>query len=181
MKIDYRKIESSESKIFRSIRLEALKNSPESFGSIYEEEVGKSQLHFEGIIERGDFANIFFFGAFTDAGELIGIAGFTREIAVKSRHRGIIISMYVKPELQGRKVGENLLLAVLKEAFAIEVIEQIQLTFVAGNHSAARLYEKIGFKTFGVHKDFFKTDENYWDLQYMQLMKKDFLANENAF
>lgn len=180
-KIDYRKIESSESKIFRGIRLEALKNYPESFGSLYEDEIVKPKLYFEDVIERGNSENIFFFGAFTSDGELIGIAGFVRETAAKSRHRGVIISMYVKPEFQGRKVGENLLQSLIKEAFETGGIEQLHLTVVAGNRAAVRLYERSGFKTFGVQKNFFKANGEYWDLQSMQLMKEDFGEYKNSF
>lgn len=181
MKISYRKLESTEAKIFRHVRLEALKNFPEGFGTRYEDEIGKTRIYFEEIIERGDSADIFFFGAFAEDDELIGIAGFVRENRAKTKHRGEIVSMYVKPEFHGRRIGENLLRALIEAAFEIEGIEQIQLTVVADNRAAVRLYEKIGFTTFGVQKEYFKSGETYWDQRFMQLLRKDFLKKNELF
>lgn len=181
MKINYRKIESTEAKTFRRIRLEALKKFPENFGTRYDDEIKKPRLHFEEIIERGDCSDVFFFGAFTDGGELIGIAGFVRETRAKTRHRGEIVSMYVEPDFHGQKIGENLLRALIETAFEVGGIEQIQLTVVAENRVAVRLYERIGFKTFGVQKEYFKAGEKYWDQRFMQLMKSDFRKIKDDF
>src|SRR5215204_5817168 len=115
MQIIYRKLKSSEPRDFRRVRLECLKKSPENLGTIYEDEAGKAKLYFEELIEK-DSADVFFFGAF--AGEdLIGIAGFVRGNRTKTRHRGEIAAMYVKPDFRGLKIGENLLRALIKALF----------------------------------------------------------------
>ena len=95
MQIDYRKLKSSEAPDFRRVRLECLKKFPESFGTLYEDEVGKAKLYFEELIEQ-DSADVFFFGAFA-GDDLIGIAGFVRGERTKTRHRGEIAAMYVNP------------------------------------------------------------------------------------
>ena len=173
MQISYRKLKPSEAKDFRRVRLACLQNSPESFGTLYEDEVGKPKLYFEEIIEQNT-ADVFFFGAF-NGDDLIGVAGFVRGNRTKTRHRGELVSMYVNPEFQGQKVGENLLRALVKAAFDLEGIEQIHLTVVADNRSAERLYERVGFETFGIQKNYFKPDEKYWNQRFMQLEKKKFL------
>ena len=152
--IIYRRLKPTEARDFRRVRLECLQNFPDSFGTLYEDEVGKPKLYFEDLIEQ-DTPDVFFFGAF--AGErLIGIAGFVRGERTKTRHRGEIVAMYVNPDFHGRKIGEHLLRALLKAAFDLEGVEQAYLTVVADNHAASRLYERIGFETFGIQKNYFK-------------------------
>lgn len=172
MQIIYRKLKSSEAQDFRRVRLECLQNFPDSFGTLYEDEVGKAKLYFEELIEQNP-ADVIFFGAFA-GDDLIGIAGFVRGDRTKTRHRGEIVSMYVKPDFHGQKVGENLLRALVKAVFDLEGIEQIHLTVVADNASAVRLYERIGFETFGVQENYFKSGEKYWNQNFMQLMKENF-------
>ena len=154
------------------MRLECLQNFPDSFGTLYEDEVGKAKLYFEGLIEQdSSTADVIFFGAFA-GDDLIGIAGFVRGDRTKTWHRGELVSMYVNPDFHGQKVGENLLRALLKAVFDLEGIEQIHLTVVADNASAIRLYERIGFETFGLQKNYFKSGEKYWNQNFMQLMKE---------
>ena len=170
--IIYRKLKSSEAVDFRRIRLECLQNFPDSFGTLYEDEVGKPKLYFEELIEQ-NVPDGFFYGAFA-GDDLIGIAGFVRGDRTKTRHRGEIVAMYVNPDFRGRQVGENLLRALIGSVFQLEGIEQVHLTVVAGNAAAVGLYERIGFETFGVQKNYFKSDERYWDQNFMQLMKESF-------
>lgn len=175
MQISYRKLKSTEAQDFRRVRLECLQNFPESFGTLYEDEVGKAKLYFEEIIEQ-DSSDVIFFGALA-GDDLIGIAGFVRGNRTKTRHRGEIVSMYVNPDFHGQKVGENLLRQLLKAVFDLEGIEQIHLTVVADNASAVRLYERIGFETFGVQKNYFKSGEKYWNQNFMQLMKEKYFKD----
>jgi ribosomal protein S18 acetylase RimI-like enzyme len=172
MQITYRKLNPDEAPDFRRVRLECLKNFPENFGTRYEDEIGKAKLYFEEFIERNS-SDVFFFGAFS-GDDLVGIAGFVRENRIKTQHRGEIVSMYVNPGFHGQNIGENLLLALIKSAFEIEGIESIGLTVVADNPAAVRLYEKIGFETFGVRKNYFKSGDKYWDQRFMCLMKESF-------
>jgi RimJ/RimL family protein N-acetyltransferase len=63
---------------------------------------------------------------------------------------------------------------VLEYAFTLDGIEQVQLSAIAGNRAAIQLYEKVGFKTFGVQPRYFKVGETYLDQQFMQLLKSDY-------
>ncbi|HEY8562127.1 MAG TPA: GNAT family N-acetyltransferase [Pyrinomonadaceae bacterium] len=177
MEIVYRKLKPSEARDYRRVRLACLENYPDSFGTLYENEVGKTKLYFEEAIERAA-PDVFFFGAFAD-NNLIGIAGFVRGDRTKTRHRGELVSMYVDPAFHGRRVGEGLVRALAEAVFAIDGIEQIHLTVVADNRAAVRLYERIGFETFGVQKNYFKLGEKRWDQCFMQLERKSFF-DENV-
>ncbi len=172
MQIIYRKIRSDESPEYRRVRLECLKTVPEVFGTVYEDEVGKAKLYFEELIEQNS-AEAIFFGAF-DGDNLIGTAGFVRGERTKTRHLGEIVGMYVNPDFLGQKVGENLLRVLAKAVFELNSIEQIYLTVIADNVPAVRLYEKIGFESFGIQENYFKSGEKYWNRRFMQLTREKF-------
>jgi ribosomal protein S18 acetylase RimI-like enzyme len=172
MQISYRKLKSSEAKDFRQIRLECLKNFPEKMGTSFEDEAGKTKLHYESLIEQ-ELTDQFFFGAFSD-NELIGIAGFVRDQRIKTRHCGEVVAMYVKTGFQGQKVGENILREVIKTAFDLAGLEQIYLTVYDDNDSAVGLYQRTGFETCGVQKNYFKSGDKYWDRRFMQLTREKF-------
>ncbi len=113
------------------------------------------------------------FGAF-DQERLIGITGFNRIARQRAMHRGEIVQVYVDSNYRGQNIGAKLIRRALDYAFHLEGIEQVQLSVIANNHTAIRLYEKFGFKTFGVQPRYFKVGDTYMDQQFMQLFKNDF-------
>jgi len=78
--------------VYKQLRLEALKNSPESFGSSYEEESNWSNLEFQDSLNKSNIL-----GAFVD-GILVACAGFYSLNFMKTKHRGVMWGMYIKPE-----------------------------------------------------------------------------------
>jgi len=130
------------------------------------------RLKFEAYIEEAS-EDHFMFGGFDDE-ILVGLAGFDRMERKRARHRGEAVHMYVDPGYRGRNIGEKLLRAVLEEAFRLEGIEQAQLSVMAGNQGAIRLYEKVGFRTYGIQPGYFKVGDEYFDQQFMQLFKRDY-------
>ena len=172
VQIIYRKLKPSESAEFRRLRLACLRAFPDQFGSLYEDEAAKAKLFFEELIER-DAPDSFFYGAFA-GDDLIGIAGFVRGERTKTRHRGEIVAMYVDPGFRGQRIGEHLLRALLEAVFGLDGVEQVHLTAVADNRAAVGLYERLGFETFGVQKNYFKYGGRSWDQSFMQLMKENY-------
>jgi GNAT superfamily N-acetyltransferase len=57
--------------------------------------------------------------------------------------------MYVEPEMAGRGVGRALVEVLLTQA-RTDGLELIVLTVTDGNAKAAQLYERCGFRSFGV-------------------------------
>jgi len=146
-----------------------LKNASDNFGSTYEEEVLIPKLKFETYIEN-DSQEHFMFGAFDDD-KLIGITGFNRMDRQRAMHRGEVVQVYLDSNYRGQNIGEKLIRRVLEHAFTLDGIEQVQLSVVARNQTAIKLYEKLGFKTFGVQPNYFKVGNEYMDQQFMQLFK----------
>ena len=172
MDIIIRKLQPHESTIYREVRLDCLKNTPQFFGSTYEEEILNPKFSFETYIET-DSPDHVMFGAF-DGERLIGITGFNRMARKRASHRGELVQVFVEPGYRGQNIGEKLLRHVLEYAFALDGIEQVQLSVIASNQTAIKLYEKLGFKSFGVQQKYFKVGDSYMDQQFMQVFKSDY-------
>jgi RimJ/RimL family protein N-acetyltransferase len=171
MSIIIRKLQPQESGIYRDVRLACLKNVPQYFGSTYEEEILNPKLMFETFIENDSPEHVMF-GAFEEE-QLIGITGFNRMARQRAMHRGEIVQVYVDSKYRGQNIGEKLIRRALDYAFTLDGIEQVQLSVIANNQTAIKLYEKLGFKTFGVQPRYFKVGDIYLDQQFMQLFKRD--------
>ena len=127
------------------LRLQALTDNPEAFGSTYQETIGRGQASIRQRLQAGD--DTFYLGAFEQG--LIGIVGFIREGGVKERHKGYLVSLYVLPEKRGQGVGAALAQALIAEAGQLEGLEQLHLAVVTSAHGARRLYESLGFEVYG--------------------------------
>ena len=135
-RIQIRRLIEADASLFREIRLEALKLSPEAFGSSFEQESTRSLDQFEQTLRAADV-----FGAFRDA-DLVGMAGYRAQAGAKQAHKGYLWGMYVRPAARGTGVGRQLVEAVL--GHARERVELVQLTAVSENQTAQRLYRSLG-------------------------------------
>ena len=169
MSIIYRRLKPGESGLYREIRLECLKNHPESFGSSYQAQSVLPWLAFEGFIEE-QTADRFVTGAF-DEDKLIGICAFNRESKEKLRHQGDIIQVYVKPVYKGQRVGYSLLSTTISDIFEQTSVEQLAITVTTANPAANKLYEQLGFREFAIHPRYLKVAGKYYDLRMMLLLK----------
>ena len=176
--IAFRRLRQGESATYRKMRLESLLRFPDRFGFTYEEEASIARLPFEIAIEAGA-GDRFVMGAFAAIG-LVGMVGFMRHDRAKTRHRGQISQVYVDPEAHGQSVGGLLMRATLEEAFEVAGIEQVDLSLVTTNHAAQRLYERLGFETFGVQENYFKLGERSWHQRHMQITRERFRLRHSA-
>jgi RimJ/RimL family protein N-acetyltransferase len=110
---------------------------------------------------------ISFWGAFQGR-ELYGTVGLERESRGKVLHRAKVVGMYVVPEVAGKGVGGLLLQALLARARA-EGLESLVLTVTEGNEAARRLYERCGFRSFGIEPRAIKVGAEYYAKNHMVL------------
>lgn len=115
--------------------------------------------------------NSFTLGLLTDAGTLAGVVSFQREgqTREKLRHKGLLFRMYVSAEHGGKGFGRQLLDAVVRRVREQTDVEQINLTVIATNESAKRLYEKAGFCSFARERNALKDGDVYHDEEQMVL------------
>jgi cyclohexyl-isocyanide hydratase len=104
-----------------------------------------------------DRADSFTLGAYLD-GVLAGVVSFQREgrDREKLRHKGLLFRMYVSPEARGNGIAQALIGEVVARAIRLGDIERINLTVIAENAGAKRLYERAGFTTFATETDAIK-------------------------
>jgi ribosomal protein S18 acetylase RimI-like enzyme len=141
--------------LFREIRLESLKKSPESFGSDFASESQRPLTWFAEQLARCDLI-----GAFHGE-ELLGIAGFYVEPSVQRAHKGVIWGVYVRPKARSAGVARRLIETLL--AAAQGRVEQVNLTVERGNMHARRLYASLGFVEYGLEKNAIKIGDRYFD------------------
>lgn len=173
--IDYRLLNADDLDRYREIRLDCLKNNPDSFGSTYEEVLRAPASKMSRFMLQPDLGG-FLAGAFQDK-RLIGICAFTQGDRIKTRHRGDLTQMYVAPSYQGRGSGTGLLRFVLQIAFSNPVIEQVELGVVDSNAGALALYRRNGFVRYGRLKNCFKQAGDYRALVLMVLTRPAYGRN----
>jgi ribosomal protein S18 acetylase RimI-like enzyme len=162
-----RKLTEDDLDAFWTLRLRALQDNPEAFGSTYEETIDRGK---EAMLQRigvGQGDGIFSMGAFDDA--LIGTVGFRRDEGLKERHKGFVFGMYVIPERRGQGAGKALMLELIARARRMEGLEQIHLAVVTTNQAAVRLYRSLGFDLLGTMPGALKSGDQYWDEHLMML------------
>jgi ribosomal protein S18 acetylase RimI-like enzyme len=147
------------------LRLQALREMPEAFGSTYEETLARGKQPLLRRLRAGD--EICYLGAFAE--DLVGMVGFIRESGAKERHKGHLISLYVRPESRGQGVGKALVRALIVHARLMADLEQVLLTVVTSVEPARRLYLALGFQVYGTAPQALASGGQYWDEDLMVL------------
>ncbi|QNF29937.1 GNAT family N-acetyltransferase [Metabacillus elymi] len=163
--MDIRLLKPLDAENYRNIRLEALQNNPESFGSSYEEE---KEIPLETYKSRFQSDESFTFGAFENE-KLVGVVTLVKENKLKLKHKANIFAMYVSPKKRGIGIGKCLMVEVINKAKDLKGIEQIYLSVVTTNESAKKLYSFLGFEVFGSEKRALKFENTYLDEEHMVL------------
>ncbi|NOU92367.1 GNAT family N-acetyltransferase [Paenibacillus sp. LMG 31456] len=166
--MNIRCLNPTDAEIYRQIRFTSLKENPEAFLTTYEIQLEKPIEEFQQNLQQT--AMKFTLGCFTKADELAGIVTFVRESNPKITHKGSIYAMYVNPEFRGMRVGYALLTELLQRAKQLPGLEQINLTVVSNNLAAKRLYESVGFTTYGTERNAMKSNGQYWDDDLMSII-----------
>jgi ribosomal protein S18 acetylase RimI-like enzyme len=117
-----------------------------------------------------DTLDSFTLGAYS-GNELVGVVSFTRDgkNREKLKHKGILFRMYVSKNFRGQGIAKKLIAEVIERVKQISDIEQINLTVIANNDKAKKLYEKFGFVTFGSESKAIKWKEKYFTEDQMVL------------
>ncbi|MFC4778948.1 GNAT family N-acetyltransferase [Paenibacillus sp. GCM10023252] len=165
--MNIRILQESDAASYQQLRLSALQNSPEAFGSTYEREAA---FCMETVAERVKPTPAkFVLGAFDDKMTLLGIVSFVRETGMKTAHKANIYGMYVAEEAQGKGIGRLLMMKLIELAQEYSGVEQLNLTVVSDNEPAKRLYGSLGFEVYGVERHALKYDGQYNDEDFMVL------------
>jgi RimJ/RimL family protein N-acetyltransferase len=157
-----RRLEPPDVAAYRELRLEGLRNHPDSFGAAWEDEIDKPDAWWTQRLESSTV-----FGGWIDGSPLLGVAGFQVPGTAKQRHKGILWGMYVRPDARGTGLAASLLQRVIEEARPL--VEEIRLTVMASNTAAHRLYSAAGFEPYGLERRALKVGDDYYDDLLMAL------------
>jgi len=140
------KLPPDEWQAYRQIRLEALQDSPQAFGSTYAETVEKPESFWRerlaGAAEGKETWMLFARDGDGD-GRIVGLTGaFLPE---PGDRKAIVVSVFVTPEYRGKRVSTALMQAVL-DALRQSDIHTVELTVADGQAAALALYRSFGFK-----------------------------------
>lgn len=92
------------------------------------------------------------FGAF-HAGQLVGMAGVSRDRPIKTAHRACLWGVFVDRQYRNRGVASGLLNAILDYARGLEGVSSAYLGVSEKTPGAKRLYESAGFTVWGLEPD----------------------------
>jgi ribosomal protein S18 acetylase RimI-like enzyme len=151
---------------YRELRLRGLKEHPDAFTSGHDEEAAKPPS--VAAARLAPEAEGRMWGAFVE-GTLVGAIGLLREPRVKIRHKGEVFGMYVARERAGQGVGSALLSHLIGEARREPDLTQLTLTVTETNVGARKLYEKFGFRSFGVEPRAIRVGDTHYDKNHMIL------------
>jgi GNAT superfamily N-acetyltransferase len=138
MKAHIVRLNTGEGERWRSIRLQALEESPHAFGTTYSQASRWDVTRWEAqVVEFATFI------AVVD-GRDVGVARGAAHRETRTRE---LISMWVAPAMRRQGIGAHLIEAVAAWAKAAGATA-LALDVVAGNESAISVYERLGFQRF---------------------------------
>lgn len=149
---------------YRTVRLDALRLYPRAYGSSYEEEVGYTLDEFAARWPTPPGAML---GGFVDD-RLAGIAGLTVFPRRKQRHKGFIYGVYVDQAFCRLGLAIGLMNAAIAAARGAKLCF-VWLAVSVGNDDARRLYDRLGFRTFGIEPRALLVDGAFVDEELMVL------------
>jgi RimJ/RimL family protein N-acetyltransferase len=126
--------------ILRELRLQALADAPEAFGSTYERELARTTSDWQKWLSPGVT-----FILETPSGANGIVAGVHDAADQEVVH---LMAMWVNPAVRGSGAGDDLVAAVVAWA-ASEGARVVRLDVMQGNEPARRCYERNGFRLSG--------------------------------
>lgn len=159
--MEIRLLTANDAETWWQLRLEMLLSDPASFADSAEEHQTTTIETARKHLGAGDPASNFVLGSFEN-GKLMGTAGFFRRKNNKERHKGHVWGVYVSPDQRGKGAGKALMQEIIRRAREIEGIEQITLV-ASASFPAQKLYEAVGFKSYGIEPHSLKIGSRYVD------------------
>lgn len=158
-----RQLGINDALLWKKYRLEALKLHPENYLSSYEEEILLTDEDWKKRITQHEI-----FGLFKGV-QLVATVCFSVMERYKNKHKGEIWGVYTLASERGQGYSICLMQHVLRHAQ--KKVKLCLLTCTTTNVVAFHIYQKLGFKVYGIEpksiqvgKDFF--DENLMILQF---------------
>jgi GNAT superfamily N-acetyltransferase len=140
MRLEIRRAENGDEALLRSLRLQALTDSPAAFGSTYERELARTNEDWRHWMAPGVTFILL------AEGEPRGLVAGVRD----SQDVGCVhlMAMWVHPDARRGGAAEMLITSVKNWAVEVGAVE-VQLNVVENNSRAVTCYERAGFRMTG--------------------------------
>jgi ribosomal protein S18 acetylase RimI-like enzyme len=145
-KVDIRVLREDDWQIYKSLRLRALQESPDSFGSTYQQEFEFTDDEWISRLSRKKGANKSFPLVAEASGNPAGLAwGQVHDHDTKTAY---VYQMWVAPEARGSGIGRELLSKIISWAKDAGQ-DNVKLAVTTTNSAAFALYRSSGFEPYG--------------------------------
>ena len=124
---------------WREIRLEALRTSPDAFGSSFDDWDGRPLVDFAERLRGCEM-----WAAGPSPGTPRAVASWERDISPAEPDLAWVMSVYVAPEMRGKGLGDAIF-ACLVERAARACMTRMGLHVGQNNEAAQALYRRAGF------------------------------------
>jgi ribosomal protein S18 acetylase RimI-like enzyme len=136
-------LQPSEWREYKKLRLAALKQNPEAFGSTYKSNLEKPYSEWTDRLSDPKFIMLFA----RKGDELLGMAG-----AVLEENFAHILSVFVIQEARGQGISKLLMKELIRKIKLNTSLRKIELQVNPIQKTAVQLYKSFGFKETGVKK-----------------------------
>ncbi len=150
--------------LFR-LRCAALRDSPLAFSASPEDDLASSEAAASELLQSEGGS---VFGAFAPA--LVGMIGLYRMPKRKMAHKVGLWGLFVLPEYRKQGIAVGLLQAAVHKARSLRGVESIHLSVTESSVAALRLYEKLGFSTWGIEPNAIRVKERAENERHMLLV-----------
>jgi ribosomal protein S18 acetylase RimI-like enzyme len=150
---------TSDMSRYRDLMLHAYAAAPDAFTSTRDERAAEPDSWWQKRIADPEGHSIAL-GAFHDD-RLVGTVTLEFPVKPKTRHKAHLIGMFVHESSRRHGAGTQLVQAALSAARARPEIRLITLTVTEGNAAAIGLYERHGFRPFGIEPMAIATPDGY--------------------
>ncbi|MEO6509175.1 MAG: GNAT family N-acetyltransferase [Patescibacteria group bacterium] len=157
--ITIQQLQSDEWKIFKNVRLEALKQNPGVFKEKYEEASTYHDSYWE---EKLSAPHRIFLVA-RDREKYIGLAGAAP--SNREENMAIIMRVSVDKEHRGKGIGKMLMKELLSKITVMPEVKTLKLWVEKDNIPAYNLYKGLGFEIIG--------EETYNDMETFVMIKSN--------
>jgi GNAT superfamily N-acetyltransferase len=165
MSLQVRILTPADAAALVAIRQAALLDSPGAFLASPEDDFASAESAVRELLERKPDSVVF--GAFTP--DLSGMLGFYRDASRKAAHKGHLWGMFVLPAQRRHALAARLLQAAIEYARGLPGVASLHLCVSAAVPGARGLYEKAGFRSWGIEPDAIRIGESSYSDHHMIL------------
>lgn len=160
--VNIRTATSQDAQQLYLLRLEALRMHPDAFAADVDITMSNGVEEWGRLIENyaKDQSGIIFVASAED--KIVGMTGLVRGHWPKTRHRGLLWGIYVKPDWRGRHIGGGLINGCAEWA-KVNHMTMLTLGVNIQNTQAIHCYTRCGFSTYATEPRAILDRGNYHD------------------